>query len=317
VVRWIGGPHVNAQIDAPTTLAKLKPILTTDVYDDLKRILTTGAPALCNAQATESNFQAYLKYGNHQSVKQNQKVFEATIVKQSKRGLTLIMDPNLIHFTLNAHLSPQGLVDILHARRKPRPLSDSSFRPWPGASGINDWTSKVNEPKLYFADSFQKFCTWHWNLAISYPTHDRHTGDDDVQCAFPRIKYNPNLVAMHSAISNNTLIMNTGLTFGDNTSPSNWEPVARARQQLAQKLWSEPDILTRAAKYLPKFTFEAQATPIEQLEFTIAIADSINKGVFDEATGKRKPPQFNHHVDDNMYGDISELMPQRSCGKYH
>jgi hypothetical protein len=313
VVRWIGGPHVNAQIDVPKTLSKLQPILTTDVYNDLKRILTTGAPALCNAQATESNFQAYFKYGNHQSVKQNQQTFEATIIKQSKRGLTLIMDPNLIHFTLNAHLSPQGLVDVLHTRRKPRPLSDSSFRPWPGASGINDWTSKVNEPKLHFADSFQKFCTWHWNLAISYPAHDRHTGDDDVQCAFPRIKYNPNLVAMHSAISNDTLIMNTGLTFGDNTSPSNWEPVARARQQLAQKLWSDNDILTRAQKYLPKFTFEAQASPIERSKFTVAIADSINKGVFDETTGKRKPPQFNHHVDDNMYGDISELMPRAAA----
>jgi hypothetical protein len=37
--------------------------------------------------------------------------------------------------------------------------------------------------------------------------------------------------SMHSAISNNTLMMNTGLTFGDSTSPSNWEPIAQARQQ--------------------------------------------------------------------------------------
>jgi hypothetical protein len=313
VVRWIAGPHVNAQIDTTVTMAKLKPVLTTDVYDDLQRILTEGAPALCNAEATERNFQAYLRYGNHQSVKQNQKTFESTIIKQSKRGLTLIMDPNLIHFTLNAHLSPQGLVDVMHERRKPRPLSDSSFRPWPGASGINDWTSKVNEPKLHFADSFQKFCIWHWNLAISYPQHDRHTGDDDVQCAFPRIKYNPNLVAMHSAISNDTLIMNTGLTFGDNTSPSNWEPVARARQQLAQTLWNDPNILLRARQYLPKFTFEPSASPNERQNFTKAIPDSINKGVFDEITGKRKPPQYNHHVDDNMYGDISELMPRAAA----
>ena len=95
VVHWIGGPHINAQIDPPKTLSKLKPIPTTDVYDDLKRILPTGAPALCNAQATESNFQEYLKYGNHQPVKQNQKekTFEVTNFKQSKRGLTIIMDP--------------------------------------------------------------------------------------------------------------------------------------------------------------------------------------------------------------------------------
>lgn len=125
--------------------------------------------------------------------------FESTAIKQSKRGLTLIMDPNLVHFTLNTHLTPQGLVDVLHHRRKPRPLSDSSFRPWAGAYAINDWTSKVNEPALHFADAFQKVCIWMWNLVIWYPTQDRHTGDDGVQCEIPRIKYNPNLVGMHSA----------------------------------------------------------------------------------------------------------------------
>ena len=222
VVRFIGEPHVNAHIDVPTVLQNLKPILLTpDVFDDVQRILVTGAPAKCNAEATSKNFQAYLRYGNQKSANENQQVFDNTIIKQSKRGLTLIMDPALVHFTLNTHLTPQGLVDILHHRRKPRPVSDSCFRPWLGASCINDWTSKATEPALHFTDAFQKFCTWHWNLAISYPTNNRHTGDDDVQCAFPRVKYNPNLVAMHSVISSNTLIMHTGLTFGDNTSPSN------------------------------------------------------------------------------------------------
>jgi len=272
----------------------------------------TGAPAKCNATATEANFQSYLKYGNHKSVQNNQPVFEQTIIKQSKRGLTLIMDPELIHFTLNAHLSPQGLVDVLHTRRKPRPLSDSSFRTWPGAFAINDWTSKINEPALHFADSFSRFCTWQWNLAITYPLHDRHTGDDDVQCAFPRVKYNPNLVAMHSAISNNTLIMNTGLTFGDNTSPSNWEPIARARQQLAQHLWYQDDIIERGRKYLPTIKFEKPATPTERAQFVRAIQDSLNPGVLD-IKGNRISPRYNHHVDDNMYGDISENMERTAA----
>lgn len=143
--------------------------------------------------------------------------------------------------------SPQGLVDVLHDRRKPRPLlSNSIFRPWPGAMAINDWMSKHNKPKLHFAQSFLNFCIWQWNLALTCPDSDRHTGDDDVQCAFPRIKYNPQLVAMHSSISNGTLSMSTDLSFGDNSSPSNWEPIARARQQLAQHLWHKPDIITRA-----------------------------------------------------------------------
>ena len=312
MVRWIGGPHVNAHLDAKAILEKVRLIVDPDLYADLHRILTLGAPALCQAEATEENFQAYYKYGNHESVTNNQDVYEATIVKQSKRGLTLIMDPNLIHFALNAHLSPQGLVDVLHARRKPRPLSDSSFRPWPGAMAINDWTNKKNEPPLHFAESFLLFCIWQWNLAITYPTHDRHTGDDDVQCAFPRIKYNPQLVAMHSSISNGTLSMNTGLTFGDNTSPSSFEPIARARQKLAQTLWHQPDIMDRAAPYLPAFKFAPPATPSERASFARAIPDSINKGVLDE-NGRRRAPTYNHHVDDNMYADITKLLPRAAA----
>ena len=312
VVRFIGGPHVNQHIDIKKVLEKLKPVLTTDVYNDVHRILTTGAPAYCNAEATHENFEAYLKYGNHKSAKENPKAFESTIIKQSKRGLTLIMDPTLVHFTLNTHLTPQGLVDILHHRRKPRPVSDCSFRPWAGAHAINDWTSKINEPALHFADSFHQFCIWHWNLAISYPKNDRHTGDDDVQCAFPRVKYNPNLVAMHSAISHATLIMHTGVNFGGTTSPSNWEPLARARQQLAQKLWHEPDIIERAAKYMPSISFALPATETERAQFATAIPDSKNRGVFDKH-GNRIAPRYNHHVDDNMYGDISELMERAAA----
>jgi hypothetical protein len=61
VVPFMGGPHVHLRIDTPTVLAKLKPVLTEDVYDDVCRILTRGAPALCNAKATHQNFDAYLQ----------------------------------------------------------------------------------------------------------------------------------------------------------------------------------------------------------------------------------------------------------------
>jgi hypothetical protein len=147
MVRWIGGPHVNAHLNVATILATLKPIVDPDIYRDVERIFTFGALALCNANASEANFQAYLKYGNHQSVEQNQSVFESTIVKQSKRGLTLIMDPQMIHYALNAHLSPQGLVDIIHKRRKPRPypiaVSDGILAHPPLTIGHTKTTSRA------------------------------------------------------------------------------------------------------------------------------------------------------------------------------
>ena len=106
--------------------------------------------------------------------------------------------------------------------------------------------------------------------------------------------------------------MNTGLTFGDNTSPSNWEPFARARQQLAQHLWHKPDIMEQAKPYLPEFKFAPPATDLERASFARAIPDSINTGVLD-AEGNRRSPTYNHHVDDNMYADITELLPRAAA----
>jgi hypothetical protein len=104
--------------------------------------------------------------------------------------------------------------------------------------------------------------------------------------------------------------MNTGLTFGDNTSPSNFEPVARARSKLAQEYWlNEPElVLEKAKQYLPVFQFAPTATEEEKATFAVAIPDSVNIGVVD-AEGRRRAPTYDHHVDDNMYGDIIELMP--------
>ncbi|KAI2510869.1 hypothetical protein MHU86_3490 [Fragilaria crotonensis] len=57
MVRWIGGPHVNAHLDVPSILAKLKLIVDADIHADISRILLIGAPAECKASATEENFK--------------------------------------------------------------------------------------------------------------------------------------------------------------------------------------------------------------------------------------------------------------------
>ena len=72
------------------------------------------------------------------------------------------------------------------------------------------------------------------NLRLSYPDEEIYLGDDDVSGAFRHVKYHPNVVGMHSCVIMNCLLLQTGQNFGDNTSPSNWEVIARTRQQLAQ-----------------------------------------------------------------------------------
>lgn len=307
VVRYIGGPHVGAHRDTEGILTILKGAIEEEVWNDLARLFRNGAPAICNAHSTEENFLAFYRYGNHASAYENVDKTMKNMVKDSKKGYTISMDPAILPYIAHLHLTPMGLTNGSHLYKKSRAFFDSSFRPEIHCMAINDWTCKETEPLLKFPLSFTNLCIWIWNMRISYPYEELYPGDNDVAGAFRHGKYNVNLVAMHACIIFDTLFMSTGMTFGDNTSPANWEPIARARQQLSQHFWKQDDIIERAAPYLPKFKLAPPPTPEEQDTFVQATADSFHKGVFDDQ-GQRKPPTFDHWVDDQLYCDVGEHM---------
>lgn len=121
-------------------------------------------------------------------------------------------------------------------------------------------------------------------------------------------KYNSYLDAMHAFLVFRILFMSTGQTFGDCTSPANWEPVGRNRQQYAQFLWHQVSTLVNGMQYLPKLQFAPTPSPTVVTTFVQATPDSLNTGVLNKQA-QRVSPQFNHHVDDCFYADIQELFP--------
>ena len=306
------GAHVGEHRDHVAILRYLKGKVDAITHATLEKSWVQGVPKMCNAEADEENFRAYLEYGNHETVKQKPELAYKTLFKDSKRGYCLLFDPRMVFFSLNCHVTPIGLVGLDHKYKKPRPIFDSSFRPKPRFSGINDWTSKETEPPLHFAESFMKYLEWIYNLRITYPNREIYLGDDDVSGAFRHMKYNPNLVGMHSCVIAGYMSCSTGMTFGDNTSPSNFEPIADARRQLAQYLWNQHDTISQTAKYLPAIQLAPLPSSAEIQAFVRADADSVFKGVLDKQ-GNRLPPQFDHHVDDNIYADVGEHMSKTVC----
>jgi hypothetical protein len=127
--------------------------------------------------------------------------------------------------------------------------------------------------------------------------------------AFRHIKYHPNMVAMHCFQALSTLFLSTGQTFGDNTSPQNWEPVAHARQQFAQYVWHQPTTLARVKPYMPSIQVAAQPPASVSNDFVQAVPDAIHNGARD-ATGQRHAPCFRHHVDDNLYANVAPHVDQ-------
>jgi hypothetical protein len=202
------------------------------------------------------------------------------------------MDPWLTFFVPNLHRTPLGVVDLNKLHKNPRPIFDSSFRPTTWDMAINDFTCKEREPEIVFPKAWLLYLAWLCNLRIKYPWLEIYLGDDDVSGAFCQVKYNPNVVAMHAFLVFGVLFMSTGQTFGDCTSPANWEPVERNCQQYARYLWHQANTLARAMKHLPTLHFADPPTAATVLSFVQATSDPLNPGVVDAGgNGYLQPPR--------------------------
>ena len=113
-----------------------------------------------------------------------------------------------------------------------------------------------------------------------------------LQGAFRNLSYHPALVAMHSLIIGGLLFVCNRLTFGDNSSPSNFEIIAQARSEVAQYLWQISDAVNvTTAKCLPNIVLAPRPTQLETDTFISAIPDTQNGGVFND-DGVCQPPHF-------------------------
>lgn len=305
-VRWMGGTHTGAHRDHAMILSTLtKAGVDADIIRDLRRVYYDGAPAYINAESTDENFGHYFRYGNHKTILADINKTKKATTKDVRRGYSLVMDQRLALLIPHLHVTPIGMVDLGKIYKEPRPIFDSTFRVHPSSMAINDWVDNKNEPEIHFPKSFNHFCVWIYNLRISYPDQDIYLVDDDVSGAFRHCKYNPNLVALHACILFGFIFLSTGQTFGDIPGPSNFEPIARARQQYAQYLWYKPDTLLLAAQYMPELQFQPQ--PTDLTIFFPSTPDALNMGVFNR-DGSRRAPTYDHHVDDNIYGDVAEFV---------
>ena len=177
------GPHVAEHRDHHTTLATLKRYnVDQRVIDDIQRIFLCGIPAQCNVHSTERNFSAFYQYGNHSTVDDVPEKTYKAMVKDARKGFTLLLDDRAILLMLHCHLTPQGIVDLNTLHKNPRPIFDSTFRPYP-------WCF---EPPLTFSSAELGFMIWLYNLRVSYPTLEIYIADDNVSGAFRLMKYHPN-----------------------------------------------------------------------------------------------------------------------------
>ena len=122
--------------------------------------------------------------------------------------------------------------------------------------------------------------------------------DDDVKGAFRQSKYHPDIVAVISFIILANLFIPTGGTFGSTTSPANFEPYAKARTFLAQKLSRNEDLISTHQTLLDKVDFSP--LPPDTMTYVKAVSCPITQAGVDR---NNSSTPFNMFVDDSIYAD--------------
>ena len=204
-------------------------------------------------------------------------------------------------FVPHINYTPQGI--LVKPGKKDRLINDSSFQLTPSAIPYNAFTDKNLEPRITFGPAFVTLLTDIYNYRISFPQSEIYLAADDITGAFRLLKFNPSAISAKAIQLGNNIHFAVGQTFGDTTSPPNWDPLSRATCQLARHLLLHPESIPQQDHYMSQLIVTTPPAP-NSVTFAQATKDTLNSGK-QTAEGTILPPNFSMHVDDKLYADIS------------
>ena len=298
LIRYLGGNYTANYRNTNRTIqisedTKCPP----KVISDLKKIFTLGCPMKMIASSSRKNFLDFLRYGNHKSIYQNLDKTMSTMSKEDRNQHTIPLPCWLARFIKHLHVTPQGL--LIKKDKNDRLIWDGSFIPHWAAICINMMLNHASEPEIIYGSTFMMYLLYLWNLRITYPSVDIMLMDDDVKGAFRHCKYHPDVASAFSFIINELLFISLGGTFGCIVTPSNFEPIARARTHLAYHLSHRRDLLLKYKHIIDKVSFSEPQTT--ETIFTKACPCSINKGL-----SEPNRTQYNMFVDDSLFAQTRD-----------
>ena len=298
LIRYLGGNYTGDYRDTDYTIKILKESnCDPQIISDLEKILTLGCPMKMVASTTRQNFLEFLNYGNHTSIKQNLEKTLNTMSKEDRNQYLIPLPKWIARFLKHLHVTPQGL--LVKKDKNDRLIWGGSFIPHWAAICINMMLSHDSEPVIVYGSTFMKYLEYIWNLRITYPVTDIMLFDDDVKGAFRHCKYHPDVTSAFSFIIAGLLFISLGGTFGSIVTPSNFEPIARARTHLARYLSNRRDLLKKYQHIISKVRFSEPQTA--STEFVRATPCSINNGIAD-----KNRTEYNMFVDDSLFAQTRD-----------
>lgn len=146
-----------------------------------------------------------------------------------------------------------------------------------------------------------------WNMRIAHPRADLLQHTDDIDSAFRRMLYHPDLAVVFAYVFQELLLVPVGNIFGSRNAPAWFTTPAEIRAHMANRLQYEEDRyeLARSLR-LPDEPDEATVA-----SFVQAAADEKNPG---RVSTRENPGHHVMFVDDNICVAIREFTPRAVAG---
>ena len=309
LIRWLGGVYTHDHIPldpirravAETRGIPSVPGYPVQDFDRALHILEHGAPVTADYLCSRTDVHLRNTYDNHKSVASHGPAVLKKIVADVNNQFILVFPRWIWRFIYGIFLSPIGYIE---RKDKGRIVVDPSnhVHPASDSGALNDQldiqdTTAV--PKTHYASAQVRHWAHIWNLRISSPTIEILLYKDDINSAFHRCRYHPDIAVAYAYVWGMWLVIPIGLIFGGRNSPGWFCTLSELRAFLASHY---PHLLLSPVHPLvSRITIPPPPLAEVCADFAQAEADSIHPGA---GTAVDVPTHHSTFVDDNMMAEF-------------
>lgn len=305
VIRFLGGEYTGAWRDEEALLTRLGTLLPDDDKDHIRRILRLGTPAEFNHEMPLDKKERAIAREPSSSLTKYREIVNKTMVKEEKHHHIICLDSWTVHASAYTYVTPQT---IIYKNGKGRLIWDGTSKLYWDDVVMNEITPTDKEADVTFGTVFRRYCTYLWNLRITYPDEDIVLAFLDISACFRWPRLSPDLAGAFGFLHEDNFVVPNAMVFGSTVSASTWDPLRRAVTVLGEDNFRDSSLVEKHAELLEAIKWEDP--PREGQNFARAVACTKNPGVIDPVTGVARPSEMNVYVDDNMLAAVRRLMAQ-------
>ena len=308
LVRWLEGEYTNRGRDWNALREHMTAALSHPQQPgypelDLDTAIDSfeeGVPLAGTYHSTREDTVKRIAYDNHPPLQANLADTREKFGKEEAKSFHIAFPRFIAYFLFGLMIAP---ISWVVRKGKGRLVIDASAKLDPSDTGaVNDKIPKPGtphrereNPRIHFGTALQRHLQHVYNLRIQFPTEDILQHTDDIEAAFRRMIYHPDLAIAFAYVFMEYLIIPVGQIFGSRSAPSFWCTPVEIRAHMGATLdYSNSDLDLSLADSV---TIPDPPTPTEIANFVPAVRDALNQGVAPEFANR---PSLVMYVDDDI-----------------